>query len=238
MKIFHYDSKLMQILMFIGDLMILNILYVICCLPIFTIGAAQAGLFTAVRVLNNPEDDSSAAAAFFKGFRTGFGKVTVGWGLLGLLSVVMAVTWYFCKVLQAGDIGMAPAWMAAVGFCIAALFQPLATLFHSHFDCTPIQLIRNGWFLLVAHPLRSLAVGALFWFPFAFFMIDVYSFLSVAMVWFALYYSVAALFSDLLTRKPFKVLIDHFNENNKPEEPAQNENATEEGEPLQEIESV
>lgn len=214
MRLFHYDSKLMQILMFIGDLMILNVLYVICCLPIFTIGAAQAGLFTAVRVLNNPEDDSSAAAAFFKGFRTGFGKVTIGWGLLALLSVIMAYTWYMCLRIEYADLGMAPTWMAVVGFCVAALFQPLATMFHSRFDCTPIQLIRNSWFLLVAHPLRSLLVGAMFWLPFAFFMYDVYSFLSVGMVWLVLYYAVAALFSDLLMRKPFKTLIDHFNATN------------------------
>ncbi len=238
MKLFHYDSKLMQILMFIGDLMILNVIYIVCCLPLFTIGAAQAGLFTAVRVLNDPEDDSSAAAAFFKGFRNGFGKVTLGWGLPALLSVIMAVTWYFCKVLEAGDLQMAPTWMAVVGFCIAALFQPLATLFHSHFDCTPIQLIRNSWFLLVAHPLRSLAVGVLFWFPFAFFMIDPFTFLSVAMVWLMLYYSVAALFSDLLTRKPFKTLIDNFNEGHQPEQAESTEIAEEAEESLQETETV
>ncbi len=223
MRLFHYDSKLMQILMFIGDLMILNILYIICCLPIFTIGAAQAGLFTAVRVLNNPEDDSSAAAAFFKGFRTGFGKVTIGWGLLALLSAIMAYTWYMCLRIEYADLGMAPTWMAIVGFCFAALFQPLATMFHSRFDCTPIQLIRNSWFLLVAHPLRSLAVGAMFWFPVVFILLDVYSFLSVAMVWFALYYAVAALFSDLLMRKPFKTLIDHFNQTNNQEPAAEHE---------------
>lgn len=221
MKLFHYDSKLMQMLMFLGDLIILNVLYLICCLPIFTIGAAQAGLFTAVRVLNNPEDDSSAAAAFFKGFRNGFGKVTVGWGLIGLLSVVMAVTWYFCNVLEAGDLQMAPTWMAAMGFGLAALFQPLITIFHSRFDCKPLQLIRNAWFLLVAHPLRCLAVGILTWIPFIVLMADAYIFMSTAMVWMLLYYALAALFSDLLMRKPFKTLIDDFNENHPTEAPAE-----------------
>ena len=235
MKLFHYDSKLMQTLMFIGDLMILNVLYLICCLPVFTIGAAQAGLFTAVRVLNNPEDDSSAAAAFFKGFRSGFGKVTLGWGLVALLSVIMAVTWYFCKLLEVGDLQMAPTWMAAVAFCITALFHPLTTLFHSHFDCKPMQLIRNSWFMLVAHPLRSLAVAALFWLPFVFFMVDPFTFMSVGMLWLVLYYAVAALFSDLLTRKPFQVLIENFNENNKPEAVPQTEEIEE---PARETEEV
>lgn len=219
MKIFRYDSKLMQTLMFIGDLMILNVVYILCCLPLFTIGAAQAGLYTGVRVLNNPEDDSSAVGAFFKGFRTGFGKVTLGWGMLALLSVVTAVTWWFCMNLQAGDLKTAPAWMAVVGFCIVAVFQPLSTMFHSRFDCTPFQLVRNSWFLLVAHPLRSLAVGAMFWLPFALFLFDPFTVMATAMVWLLLYYAVAALFSDLIMRKPFKTLIDHFNETHKTENP-------------------
>ena len=41
--LFSYDSKLMQILNFIGDLIILNVLYLVCCLPVVTIGAAQIG---------------------------------------------------------------------------------------------------------------------------------------------------------------------------------------------------
>ena len=215
MRLFHYDSKLMQILMFLGDLMILNIVYIICCLPIFTIGAAQAGLYTAVRVLNNPEDDSAPLAAFFKGFRTGFGKVTVGWGLLALLCVIMGFTWVMCLRIQYADLGMAPTWMAIVGFCIAALFQPLATMFHSRFDCTALQLIRNSWFLLVAHPLRSIAVGVMFWLPVILIVLelmDLFMLAATALVWLMLYYAIVALFSDLLMRKPFKTLIDHFNE--------------------------
>lgn len=225
MRLFHYDSKLMQILMFIGDLMILNVLYVICCLPIFTIGAAQAGLFTAMRVLNNPEDDSSPAAAFFKGFRTGFGKVTIAWGLVALLGVAMGVVWYFCLLIENADLGFAPTWMPIVGFCVAAVFQILVTLFHSHFDCTPWQLIRNSWFMLIAHPLRSILVSALFWLPLALFLLVTYSFLAVAMVWLLLYFAIAALFTDLLTRKPFKTLIDNFNQTNAPAEVEQDEEA-------------
>ena len=55
--LFSYDSKPMQLLGFLGDLILLNILYLVCCIPLFTIGAAQAGLFTACKVLLDKEDD-------------------------------------------------------------------------------------------------------------------------------------------------------------------------------------
>ena len=51
MNIFNYESKFNQLLMTLADLIILNLLFVVCSLPIFTIGAAQAGLFTGIRVL-------------------------------------------------------------------------------------------------------------------------------------------------------------------------------------------
>ena len=46
MNFFSYESKPMQILMLLGDLIILNLLFILCSLPVFTIGAAQAGLYT------------------------------------------------------------------------------------------------------------------------------------------------------------------------------------------------
>ena len=76
-SIFSYESKLVQMLLKLADMMIMNILYVLCCLPVFTIGAAQAGLHTGIRQLRDPADDSSCTKAFFRGFANGFGKITL-----------------------------------------------------------------------------------------------------------------------------------------------------------------
>lgn len=205
-SIFSYDSPVMQILMYIGDLIILNFIYLICCLPIFTIGAAQAGMYTAMRVLNDKEDDSSAAAAFFRGFANGFGKVTLAWGLLSLGLVLVGVAAIYGYALEL------PAWVCIVSFCVGALFQSLVPAFHSRFGCTAMQLIRNSWFLLVAHPLRSLGVAVLVWLPGAIFLIDGYTFMMLAPIWCTLYFATAFLFAELFLRKPFKTLVDNFNE--------------------------
>ena len=44
-NIFSLDSKLMQGLSTVGDYIILNILFLITCLPVITIGAAKTALF-------------------------------------------------------------------------------------------------------------------------------------------------------------------------------------------------
>ena len=41
---FSYDSKLMTILNNLADLIFVNLLFIICCIPIVTIGAARAAL--------------------------------------------------------------------------------------------------------------------------------------------------------------------------------------------------
>lgn len=204
---FSYESKPMQILMYIGDLIILNLIYLLCCIPIFTIGAAQAGLYTALRVLQDPEDDSSPSAAFFRGFTKGFGKVTLSWMLLTVVLVLVA----YGSIL--GYASGLPLWLCILSVCVCALFQALVPLFHSRFDCTAMQLIRNSWFLAFAHPLRSIASVALLWAPvLAFLIFGLYWAMALMPLWGTVYYGAAALFINLLMRKPFKTLIDHFNE--------------------------
>lgn len=57
---FSMNSKVMQMLGRIEDLMVLNVVYVITCIPIFTIGAATAALYTVF-----PKSLLMAALTFF-----------------------------------------------------------------------------------------------------------------------------------------------------------------------------
>lgn len=213
-SIFSYDSKFMQILMFLGDLIILNLLYILCCIPIFTIGAAQAGLHTGIKVLLDKEDDTSIAAAFFRGFTTGFGTVTLSWGLMTLVLILTIYLGVSAILLGA------PVWLVAVGIVFCAIFQALIPLFHARFSCTVMQLIRNSWFMLFAHPLRSVAVCILVWLPVGtFLLMDMYSFMALTPLWGTLYFSTSFAFAHTCMKKPIKVLIDHFNETHPAQEP-------------------
>lgn len=203
---FSYDSKPMQVLMYIGDLIIMNFIYLLCCIPVFTIGAAQAGMYSAAKVMLDKTDDSSLTAAFFKGFRTGFWTVTGAWGLMTLLLVFVAFTGY--GAIQYG----APAWLIAIALVVCALFQTLVPIFHARFSCTVKQLIRNAWFLLFAHPIRSIGAFIAIWLPGIVFLISIYDFMSFTPIWCTLYFSTAMLFGFSFMKKPFEVLIKHFNE--------------------------
>jgi uncharacterized membrane protein YesL len=215
----------MQILNFLADMMILNILYIICCIPIVTIGAAQAALHTGCKVLLDKEDDSSAIGAFFKAFISGFGKITVAWCIMTLVlagGIYGTITAYMMG---------APLWAVLPATLICAVFHTLLPIFHARFDCTVWQLIRNPWYLLFAHPLRSILSAVLLWAPVA-LLPYLTVFVPLTPIFLTLIYSTIFCLISSLMKKPIKVLIDHFNEthgNTPPtEELPQTEEETEE----------
>ena len=224
---FSYDNPIMQILMKIGDLMILNFIYLVCCVPLFTIGAASAGLYTAMKVMQDPEDDTSLVAAFFRGFKAGFGTITLAWGGMMLLMIGVAV-----MMIGAYAYGL-PGWVCVVPMAILGLYIAQIPAIHSRFGCSAWQLVRNVWFFLIAHPLRCIGVGLLTWLPMILLVSglivkDIFGFMAIAPIWCTLYFGTAWAFNYAFLKKPFNVLIEHFNEQN----PAPEEDDTPKIEPV------
>ena len=92
MQIFSLDSPVMNFLSRIADLMILNLLFILCCLPIVTIGASTTALYS-VTLKMAKNEESYIAKSFFQAFKDNFKFSTVSW-LLGLLIAVIIVVDY------------------------------------------------------------------------------------------------------------------------------------------------
>lgn len=208
-EIFNYDSKLMQFLMKLADMIIMNILFILFSIPIITIGAAQSGLCAGIRQMMNKEDDNSAIKAFFKGFANGFGKITLvhtGFLLVMLLFVFLL----YGSLLYSGGAFTLPAIMCSIALVIFALFYAMLAPFHAHFDCTPWQLTKNMYFVVFAYFLRAVPVAVLVWLPIIVGLVDFYIFMKAFPVWTFIYYSFAYLFVISLMKKPFADLRKQF----------------------------
>lgn len=210
MNIFQYESKFNQIFLQLADMIILNVLYVLCCIPIFTIGAAQAGLFTGIRVMLDKEDDSSVAKAFFRGFKSGFKSITiVSTTYLLILAALVAVLYAVLVLMFAGGSKL-PAILCAVALCIVYILHSIIGPFHATFGCTTRQLFRNSFFVAMAYPLRAILVAVLMLLPLAVLFIWPHIFLGGLIAIIALYYSVAYLLCFNILKKPFQSLKDDF----------------------------
>ena len=165
------------------------------------------------------EDDSSCLAAFFRGFKNGFGKVTFVWCFLSLMVSGMVYAFLTLYFTASGAFTL-PVILSLIALFICVIFQTLAPVFHSRFDCKPIHLISNVWFLLVAHPLRSIGSVLLIWLPVIILCYDMYTFVMLGPAYITLMYGIAFMFTVSFMRKPFQTLTDEFNRQNgiQPEE--------------------
>ena len=82
MKIFDLDSPLMNVLNKMADLMWLNILTLICCIPVITAGAALTSMhYVALKIVRN-EESYITRSLFLNPFKTNFRQATLIWLLL------------------------------------------------------------------------------------------------------------------------------------------------------------
>ena len=71
MGIFSPDGALARLLNTLGNLIVLNILTIICCVPVFTAGAAMTALYTMVMRMARKED-GKIISEYFKAFKANF----------------------------------------------------------------------------------------------------------------------------------------------------------------------
>ena len=123
MKFFDIDGPLMQGLTKVADLMILNFLTILCCIPVVTAGAAFTALhYQVLRMVRN--EDTYVARGFFKSFKENFWQATIIWILI-LISVVFIVFDYL--VIGFSEEGGIAYWYGVVlgAFSIFIAFVPI-----------------------------------------------------------------------------------------------------------------
>ena len=84
------DNVVIRALGKIGDMICLNVMWLICCIPIITIGASTTALYTVMlRMVKNEE--GYIFRGFLKAFKSNFKQSTLIWLILLLLGIVWTV---------------------------------------------------------------------------------------------------------------------------------------------------
>jgi uncharacterized membrane protein YesL len=98
-QIFHPDSKFIGILNKIADMMLLNLIFILTCLPIFTIGASITALYTVTMNLAK-EVEISPVRDYLSAFKTNFKKATFLWMILVVLGGVLGAETFFLLLVE------------------------------------------------------------------------------------------------------------------------------------------
>jgi uncharacterized membrane protein YesL len=143
------------------DLMLLNLLFLVCSLPVVTVGPAASALFSASLRLARREP-IAVLRVFFTAFRRGF-KQALLLGLVGLAGGFVAVVdWRFASAQTGGFRILFFAVAAAVCLAAGALWA-WAFALHAGFENSLGGTIKNAFALAFVEPKET----ALIWIAFA-----------------------------------------------------------------------
>ena len=104
MSFFSYESKFSQILIKLSYSCWLNMLWIICSLPIFTIGASTTALY-AVTLKIADDSETNVTKQFFDSFRKNFAQATRLWLILLIAGIILGLDGYFVYHLRASSTG-------------------------------------------------------------------------------------------------------------------------------------
>ena len=198
---FSPDSKFMEIFGRITDLVLLNLLFLITCLPVFTIGAAITALYTMCFRLMR-EEYSGIVKSYFRSFKDNFKQATLIWLLL--LVLVVPALYYFILLFRLDGILRYSAFVfvliAVVGLMTASYVFPWI----SQFENTTVQSLKNALILSISRLPRTAAILAINLMPLIVWFINPELFIQVSFLWVALYFAAAAYMNTGLLWHVFK----------------------------------
>ena len=87
--LFNYDNPVWRFIGKLGDLIILNVLWIVCSIPIFTIGASTTAVYYVTLKMVRDEEDSTIKS-FFRSFKSNFKQATAIWLILLAAGAVLA----------------------------------------------------------------------------------------------------------------------------------------------------
>ena len=96
---FSTDSLVVRVLSLLSDLLILHFLWIICSLPVVTIGASTTALYYAM-MKRIRTDEGSIVSNFFSSFRLNLKQSTVLWIIEVLAIVVLLLDFRFCLMFS------------------------------------------------------------------------------------------------------------------------------------------
>ena len=182
MKFFSYESRFSQLLLKLCYACYLNLLWLICSLSVFTMGAATTALYYAcLKIIRNEE--GNVGAAFFRSFKKNFKQATVLWLILlgaGLFLGFDVYTVWHLRAVAAGNVAVMWTIVLAVLFAVTVVY--VIVLVHvfpllASVENTNRAMLKNA-LLIGTHYLFATILG------FA--------------VHFAMFYSVVAVFTPLI----------------------------------------
>ena len=148
-RLFSYDNPVMQFISKIFDLVILNLIFIFSCIPVFTVGASLCALnYVSLKMVRN--EDPYIWKNFWKSFRQNFKQGTLVWILTLLVCTFLGMDFY---IINSQDTTMFAVIRVLLWIICGILLSMFLYIFPiiSHFVCSTRQAIKNALLMSIGH---------------------------------------------------------------------------------------
>lgn len=168
MRFFSIDSPFMQALNKVADLLYLNVLTLLCCIPIITVGPSLTAMhYTALKIARNEE--CYIARNFFKSFRANFRQATLIWLFMLFLILVLCGDFFIMRFSGLEFSGVIQVFLIVITFLFAFtgvfVFPVLA-----RFENTIPRTIKNAFLIGTAQLPKTILMMVMWAVPTALFV--------------------------------------------------------------------
>lgn len=195
-------SKLMRGMDIFGSLFALNIVFVISCIPIITIGAAFTALYAMMFKIQR-KDDYTVVREYFMEFRSNFKRGTISWLIIVLVCVALWGQYTYICNFEGGLVSFYSIALVVEGV-IFILILPFVFPLLAYFDNTVGNTFKNAFFLAISN------LGSWIKMSVAWFATVAFSFgyeiiiLNTWYLWLLLMFALLAYGTSLTARKVFE----------------------------------
>lgn len=206
-SLFDPNTRLFRIMSRITQLIGLNILAFLCCLPVITMGASFSAAHKVMHdALYDGEDE--VIKPFFRAFKHSFKQAAVVWLAYLLLLLVcmfniMMVDMSFTGTLRIVAYIVLIALLLAFT-CLGSILFPLIGRYRN----TLMEHLTNAVLLTLSHPLRAIAMAVLNAFPFLLAYSSLLHFLKSMVIWLTFGVGIIFLVDGLLMKKVYEQMDD------------------------------
>lgn len=204
MKLFDINNPLMRGLAKVWDLIVLNLLFILCCLPIITIGAAITALFSVTLKLVRNEE-GNIIKTFFRAFASNFKNSTVIHLLFLLITFILFADYLFvfCWIEDQGAVTYLILAFSGLLALITVLAMQYIYPLLAMFDNSVISTVQTALVLAVRHLSTTVALLLLTVAPVLIMLIPNETVIGFAYLLIIIGFSSFAMIQSYLLRKVF-----------------------------------
>jgi len=191
-------DKLGRVINVAGNGILMNLLFLVCCIPVVTIGQAFSALLTAIRYQIRGD-------RWIDGFKAGFKRRwlrgSIAWCIMLLVDGYFLLdVWHAYGAMQTVPDATVPFIAACVMFALAAMVTIALQLLNVYVPTPVGDWVRNAVNMVFKVPIMLLVAAGLYWLPAVLFLMWDQAFAYFLMIFVAAYYTIAALCITLLTK--------------------------------------